>query len=501
MRRLLSGGIALALAIGTAPALAQAAPRPGAVAESLALKPGSETAIDGTPVPYEIGTLRVPENRTRPGRRTIGVGVLRIRARVPGQAPPVFLLAGGPGVTLLDTIGDKGPAARRRLRYWLDYAAGADLVIIEQRGFTLRGEMLQLHYPALPLDQPDTIDANIAVTQRLARAAAAEHPQRDLAGYTIAECADDVDAVRRLLGYDKISLLGASFGSQWSFAVMKRHPGTVARALISATEPLDNGYDMPSHVFAVLQRIAFEAESDSALRPLLPKEGLIGAARAIRDRLAAEPVKVTVPEGTIVLGLGDFQQSLLSYAVEAARWPAFVIDLYNGKYEGWARERIAARAAADSALIGPLIDTATGIDAAREHQLRTDPALDMLGSWGFAPYIASTGSWPTADLGDAFRLPVRDETPVLFVQGDWDANTPVENLLDVVPWFPNARTLIVHRGQHAGTLQLLRDRPDLFAAAMRFLNTGALDPALPSRIELAPVHFDVPSPKQAKSSG
>ncbi|WP_216072894.1 hypothetical protein, partial [Acinetobacter baumannii] len=69
-----------------------------------------------------------------------------------------------------------------------------------------------------------------------------------------------VDAVRRALGYSKMSLMGASFGSQWSFAVLKRPPGTVARALIASAEPLNNGYDMPSHVFAVLQRVAFEAE-------------------------------------------------------------------------------------------------------------------------------------------------------------------------------------------------------------------------------------------------
>ncbi|MCH3791878.1 alpha/beta hydrolase, partial [Campylobacter jejuni] len=77
-------------------------------------------------------------------------------------------------------------------------------------------------------------------------------------------------------------------------------------------------------------------------------------------------------------------------------------------------------------------------------------ALDMLGRWNFATYTASAGLWPTADLGDGFRLPVRDETPILFVQGDWDANTPMENLLDLLPWFPNARALIVHRGQHNG---------------------------------------------------
>src|SRR5204862_145356 len=102
-----------------------------------------------------------------------------------------------------DTIGDQSPAARRRLGTWLDYSAANDLVIVEQRGYTLRGDMLELRYPAMPLDRPSTIEDDVAVMRGLAHGAATANPGRDLAGYTIAECADDVDAVRRALGYSK----------------------------------------------------------------------------------------------------------------------------------------------------------------------------------------------------------------------------------------------------------------------------------------------------------
>lgn len=476
-----------------------ASPSPAAAADAstgLVLTSGVETASDGTPVHYEIGTMLVPENRSKRESRQIGVGVLRVKARVATKAPPIFLLAGGPGLTLLDTIGDKSASARHRLRYWLDYSAGADLVIVEQRGFTIRGDMLKLRYPAMPLDRPATVADNVAVTLALAKTASTRNPGHDLAGYTIAECADDVDAVRQALGYPRISLLGASFGSQWSFAVMKRHPGTVARALISAVEPLNNGYDMPSQVYAAVQRIAFEAEQDKALQPYIPAGGLMAAARAVRDRLATGPIVVTLAGEAggsiaVTIGLGDFQQSLVDHAATAAGWPAFVIDLYHGRYDRWAREVIDGRKAFDTNLISPLIDTATGVDAKRERQLRTDPALDIIGPWNFATYLASADTWPTADLGDAFRLPTRDDTPILFVQGDWDTNTPIENLFGILPYYSNARTIIVHRGQHAGSLQLLRDRPDLWSAAMKFLNEGAMSD-LPVEAELAPVRFDLP---------
>jgi pimeloyl-ACP methyl ester carboxylesterase len=466
----------------TTPAMAQ---------DRLSLSPGTETASDGSPVRYEAGAIEVPENRAKPGSKSIKVGVLRIKATKDIGQPPIFLLVGGPGVTLLDTLGDPSPLAKRRLRMWLDHAATNDLVIVEQRGYTLRGDMLELRYPAAPLDQPSRIEDDIAVTRKLAQGAVAANPGHDLSGYTIAECADDVDSVRRALGYERISLTAASFGSQWAFAVLKRHPGTVARGLISLVEPLANGYDMPAHVFAVMQRVAFEAEQDPALRPYLPKGGLIAAARTVRERFARGPVTVEVPgTGKVVLGLGDYQRALFSHVVDASKWPAFVIDAYNGRYQAWAADEAENRKASTASLIGPLIDTATGVTAARWAQIQTDPALDMLGPWNFGAYAATADLWPTADLGDAFRLPVRDETPILFVQGDWDANTPVENLVDVLPWFPNARALIVHRGQHNG--RLLRDHPDLDAATMRFLREGKMD-GLPSNADAAPVKFALPA--------
>ncbi len=57
----------------------------------------------------------------------------------------------------------------------------------------------------------------------------------------------------------------------------------------------------------------------------------------------------------------------------------------------------------------------------------------------------------------------------------------MEDLLDLLPWFPNARALIVHRGQHNGPMPLLRDHPDVAAAALRFLREGGMM-GLPSRV-------------------
>jgi pimeloyl-ACP methyl ester carboxylesterase len=483
---------AVALFLPSSPASAGPAPKAG----DTVIQVGVTKAIDGSSMPYEIGTLYVPENRAKPDSRLIGVGFARIKAARPTKAPPVFLLAGGPGVTMLDIVLDHDETARRRVKAWQAYAEVADLVVIEQRGYTLRGDLMEIPSKPLPLDRPTTVADDIDVVRDMARRAQAAYPKADLSGYSIGEIADDVQDLSHALGYDKISLVSASFGSQWSFAVMKAHPGLVARAVITSAEPLDYGYDMPSQVYAVYQRIAWEADQDPALKPWLPPGGLVAAIWTVHDRLVKAPVSVMVKDdaGTsrkVVLGVEDYQASLLNAAQHAATFPRFVLELYHGHYEAWGKSAITDRASEKRSLINPLINIGLDMSAERKALLQTDPALPIIGGWNFAGYLATKGEWATPDPGDAFRRPVRDPTPVLFVQGDWDPSTPMENTLAMLPWFPNARMMILHRAQHGGTFQWLRTQPELAGKVYDFLRSGDFAD-VPSEASLDPVVFEKP---------
>ncbi|MDI1475478.1 alpha/beta fold hydrolase [Polyangium sp. y55x31] len=460
------------------------------------MEQGTITAETGAVVHYEIGTLYVPENRRNAGSRRIGVGFARIKAPRPTGAPPVFWLPGGPGLSVLGAFTDDDAASKSRLRSWLTFGAVGDLVVIEQRGYTRRGEMLEAVSQALPLDQPGSVRVEAEAMRALARAAIAANPDKDLSGYDIGELAADVDDLRRALGYDKISLFGGSFGSQWSFSVMRLHPEIVARAVLSGVEPLNNGYDMPSHVFAALQRIAQDADRDPGLAPYRPAGGLMEAVRALHRRFAANPVRVEVPDEagrkrTVVLGAEDLQLALLSHTQEGEQWPAFILSLYHGHYEAWAREVIEERQATKTKLIGPLIDSSLGVTAARERQLRTDPAVEMLGTWNFESNIASAPDWPTRDMGDVLREPAPCPIPVVFVHGDWDTSTPIENTLDLLPYFPNGHAIRVHRAGHDGTFYQLRGEPAVKQAVYEFLKTGKKE-ELPAEVTLPLPRFEVP---------
>ncbi|MCI3182317.1 hypothetical protein C5708_18915 [Caulobacter sp. CCUG 60055] len=464
----------------------------------------SVTAADGEVVPFELGTLFVPENRAVPGSRIIGVGFARIRSNRSGDSTPTVHLPGGPGETDMEPLFKTDPESQRDLTQLLQYRAIGDVLVIDQRGYSERGEVLNFAYHpiARPLDRPGSRAGETETFIEVAKAAVAANSGRDLSGYTVIQCAEDVNDLRRALGYEKIRLVGQSFGSQWGFAVLRTHPEIVQRALLSGVEPLDYAYDMPSQVFGALQRISWDAEHDAGLAPYMPPGGLVGAIRSVRERLLRAPVKVTLKDpktgrvDVITLGAEDFQRAVIR--PEGTRppraWPAFILSIYYGRYDDWAREVMQDRAGSkdEMGLIGPLIDTSLGVTPAREHLLRTDPAADLLGWWNFDFYIATASIWPSPDVGDDFRTPVLNPVPVLFVEGDWDISTPYENMLNMLPYFPNSRAILVHRGSHGARYAIFARQPQVMEAALRFLKTGETQ-ALPVSVSLDVPKFQVPA--------
>src|SRR5688572_20744558 len=84
--------------------------RPGDVV----LKPWTLRTAAGDKVECEYGTLYVPENRSNPASRTIGIGFLRIKAEQAANRPPTIHLPGGPANSyLLNLNANKSDAAAR----------------------------------------------------------------------------------------------------------------------------------------------------------------------------------------------------------------------------------------------------------------------------------------------------------------------------------------------------------------------------------------------------
>ena len=223
----------------------------------------------------------------------------------------------------------------------------------------------------------------------------------------------------------------------------------------------------------------------------------MAAAREVVRRLEAAPAQVKVKNEktgetiTISLGKEDFQRT---FATEkGGDEPAFVLSLYYGHYDDWAQSALTFRQAreAEEVVIGPLIDTSLGVTPRREYLLRADPATEFLGQWDSRSYLETAGIWPSKDVGDEFRNEIVNHIPVVFVEGDWDTSTPIENTLSVAPYFLKGRVLIVEHGKHSALKRIVEHAPEIVTALMEFVRTGNTA-NLPTRMTLPVPKFEVP---------
>lgn len=199
----------------------------------------------------------------------------------------------------------------------------------------------------------------------------------------------------------------------------------------------------------------------------------------MKDEATADAVMVT-------LGVEDLQRTF-----QRMSEPAFLLSLYYERYDDWPRSVIRQRRSHEEeiTLIGPLIDTGLGVTPQREYLFRTDPVTRYLGNWNSDGYLATADLWPTPDAGDAFRTQVLSRIPVVFVQGDWDRSTPIENTLSVAPYFINGRVVVVEHGEHALLESLPEQLPQTMNLLEQFLRTGTTS-NLPVHVTMPVGRFD-----------
>jgi uncharacterized membrane protein YdfJ with MMPL/SSD domain/pimeloyl-ACP methyl ester carboxylesterase len=199
----------------------------GAHAGQLKLHPCHYVTEDGG-YRTDCGTLVVRENRRRAESRLIALPVTRIRARTAKPGVPIFRLQGGPGVTNMDFT-----AASR-------FAGKHDVVLVGYRGVDGSSKLDCPEVTSARIHARDFLSEDSFRTDASAFKDCAHRLQEDgvdLAGYTLPERVDDLDAARRALGYERIDLLSESAGTRAAMIYAWRYPGRIHRSVMIGVNP------------------------------------------------------------------------------------------------------------------------------------------------------------------------------------------------------------------------------------------------------------------------
>jgi pimeloyl-ACP methyl ester carboxylesterase len=199
----------------------------GALAGDLLLDSCTYSTEDGS-YAADCGTLTVPENRADPQSRLIAVKVTRIRAQTDNPAEPVFRLQGGPGLTNMNfSIASR-------------FAGERDVVLVGYRGIDSSVGLDCNEVEAALKHSTDLLsEKSMTALSDGLRACAARLTDDgvDLAGYSILQRVEDLEAVRVALGYDRINLVSESAGTRTAMIYAWRYPESVKRSVMIGVNP------------------------------------------------------------------------------------------------------------------------------------------------------------------------------------------------------------------------------------------------------------------------
>ena len=455
----------------------------GAKAGELTLEPCAYSTEDGS-YDADCGTLVVPENRTDPASRLIAVPVTRVRARSAHPKEPVFRLEGGPGVTNM-----RFPNASR-------FVGDRDVVLVGYRG--VDGSSV--------LDCPEVESAVAHSSDRLGeksfrayadgfRACAARLTDEgvDLAGYSMSQQADDLDAARKALGYRKIDLLSESAGTRLALIYAWRYPQSVRRSVMVGANPPGHFFWHPRTTDAQIGRYAKACAADASCdrRTDDLAASMRWTSAHVPDRWWFLPIDEanvriasffglfeTTPEAAPANGpltVGSWLDAADGDA--GGFWLASLVgDLVFPKMFTWG----------EYAAIGT--QDAWAVDAfyragGDQGSILRSPGTDF--AWGGGRL---GDAWPTSPDDAPYRRMRVSRVDTLVVGGELDVSTPPQVATkELLPYLPNGRQVVLRGFGHSSSFWT--QQPEAGTHLVNaFLGTGRVDDSLyePQSVDFTP---------------
>ena len=419
----------------------------GLAAAAAAAKPVSQQGrschLPGAEEALRCISLAVPVDYAKPQGDKLALHVTVAPAfRESARPDPLFILAGGPGQAGTDVLVLLSQTFRRA-------RATRDIVFIDQRGTGLSGR-LECAKKVPNEEALSEAEADAYVRECIASV------RMPFAAYTTANGARDLEQVRLALGYDKINLWGASYGTRLAQEYARAFPAAL-RAMV-----LD-GVAAPDQVIpaggrdgqAALDQVFRQCAADRACHAAYP--ALRSQFEALSARVAAGGVKLELPDPrtarplklamTSDRFLGTVHNILYS-AADTRRLPFLIHSAYHGRWEPFvARRNVASDYSADgpvSQLMHLAVVCAEDVPrltpqlAAEDTVALTRPLTEritsMCGMMKVAPVPASA--------------PTPIAHPVLMLSGELDPITPPRRAQAAARFMPQHQHLVVTYAGH-----------------------------------------------------
>ena len=374
------------------------------------------------------GSLKVPLDRSHPRDASIDLSIAVIPAlNRRADAPPLFLLAGGPGQGAIAMYSGYAAAFARINR-------NHDIVLVDQRG-TGHSSPLLCSYSEDWQARGDLLpEVRQATTECL-------HKYGDAVRfYTSSAAVEDLAAVRQSLAYTAIDLYGVSYGTRVAELYMRRFPESVRAVILDGvTYPEQTiGPDAPrdgERALGLILARCRDAGECAAAYPGLQQE-LTGLRREFGPRKA--PIIIDDPNDAAALKV-EFNRGLLSASLrfmsysasQAALLPALIHQAANGTFGPLAAQAIMTARQVNGQLASGMQNSVictedvpffTPADLDRSRFDDTYQGRDQLDA-----LLEICKLWPRGPVDPELHRPLKSDLPTLLLSGEADPITPPAN--------------------------------------------------------------------------
>lgn len=411
----------------------------------------------------DFGRILIPENRNKDNSRLMHLIFIRIHAVEENTAEPVFLLNGGPGKSNIRGIISSV------------FFTHNDLIIVGYRGIDTSVTIESPEIGAAMTVENPLSPSSMRHIRKVVRSAydRFKRDSIDIDGYTVLEVVDDLDAVRGALGYKKINLFSASYGTLLAYLYCQRYSKFAHRSLmVGASNITYNLVREPQAIDKVIHSYGELWKKDPQASARTPD-----IVKTIRKVLK------TLPGQWKGIGIDIDKVKIMTYwSLYETDTASMLFDAYvaaeNGDFSGLAflsysyDEEMPKRQYLSDYFAKTI---SCGLDVTRNFAKEMDPPQSIIGSPACKLIMASScqGAWPMKPISIEYQSLSKCNVETLIVMGNLDPSSPADNVKEMMSYFERGRLVFLSEMGHMDPASL---QPEAFYhLGMSFYLTGEVD--------------------------
>jgi len=407
-------------------------------------------SIPGSADSMLSGTYPVFENREKKTGKIINLHIVVIPALHPDSTGiPIFYFEGGPGVA---ATGD----AMIFIDASIPYHKYHDIVLIDIRG---TGNSNPLNCPSLQIKaglQEQLTDMYPA--EAVTACYDSLSTKADLKQYTTTHVVEDIEDIRKWLGYGKINIYGLSYGTRVALVYMKMFPSSVESCILWSPIPTYGKMPLYHARFAQnsLDKVFDDCMHNSGCQyafPNIKNEFDALMKKGKQTPFSFEYVDTSGKKGLLSISWNAFETKLRSllYTPAGIRQIPYVIhQAFIGNFNPFVDQF--PKGADTSNIIAEglylCITCSEDVPFIQPGEIDSLTKGTFMGTYRIDQQTGACAHWARGKIPKDFFESVVSRIPTLILSGGFDPITPTSMAKEIASHLPNSTLVVIPQMSH-----------------------------------------------------